>query len=907
MAISSRLRRYPYLRATALAILILSIPLGVRAAILRVTDFVDDTDTSNGTCTLREAILAANTNLSVDACGSGSSSQVDRVLVSAGTHLVDLSGAVGDPNGQLEITEAVVLAGAAADYSVVQALPGANQRLLEIRHASGRVSVERLALRGGDATNTGFGGGILYNRPSGDGETSLHEVELTSGKARIGGGIYNTGPLAIDRSRVVGNEVVSLPIEGGNHGGGVFSGGSAAQLVVLDSEIVANEAHRSGGGVYCLNGLCEIARSKINDNVAGSQGGGLFVASDQFFGEYLEIARNRASEGAGIHLGAMVELQRSTLVDNVATSKGGGVYDGFGAFIRFSTITGNSAPFGAGVYADTNQTLLDSDTIARNLGYGIHNVAGVFLENTIVAENTIANCGGEPVAFGAYNMDSGTTCGLVSTLQVPNFPATDPMLDVLRDNGGPTPTLALLPGSPAIDVVSTEIRTNCEKMVDQRAYHRGRPRTQNANDEDVFWCDIGAFEASHPFVVDSLVDAVDADPDDDLCRTVGGECTLRAAIQQANEIYGRVEVWLGPGHHVLTIPGADEGESETGDLDVHHPITIVGAGVAATTIDAGELDRVFDLGLPENVIPIGDFRPKTTFLRDLRIVGGDAGDENGAGILARDALRVENLEISGNRASRGSAIASNRDGSFASGSDHPVEVIGTTIARNGGALPLYLANARVESSSLVDNLQDVSRNGGAGEFIRVRMRNSTVSGNHASATGAFFAGSAIIENSTIYDNTADFESGGVFLLEHSIFRNTIIANNVGEGRQVDNCSMNPSASTSFGYNISDTDAADCALDDTTDLTETDPELAALTVTFGLTATHEPLPGSLAIDGGDDAGCPTYDQRGLPRPLDGDEDGSARCDVGAVEVPEPAPAIGLLAGAAWLLGRARRRA
>jgi len=83
--------------------------------------------------------------------------------------------------------------------------------------------------------------------------------------------------------------------------------------------------------------------------------------------------------------------------------------------------------------------------------------------------NTGGNCTGSPPAFGAFNLDSANSCGFVSTPAAPNLPNTQPLLAPLADNGGPTKTLALLPGSPAIDFVTSEIRTNCQNMFDQRA------------------------------------------------------------------------------------------------------------------------------------------------------------------------------------------------------------------------------------------------------------------------------------------------------------------------------------------------------------------------------------------------------------------------------------------------------
>src|SRR5262249_31394922 len=140
------------------------------------------------------------------------------------------------------------------------------------------------------------------------------------------------------------------------------------------------------------------------------------------------------------------------------------------------------------------------------------------------------------------------TCGFVSGINSPNFPNTDPKLGALGHYGGPTRSISLLVGSPAIDAVSSQIRTNCQNMLDQRGHARGRPRVA----PDLFLCDIGAFEWTEPFRVDTLADGADADPNDDVCKTAGNVCTLRAAIQQANATPGADVILLQAGSHTLS-------------------------------------------------------------------------------------------------------------------------------------------------------------------------------------------------------------------------------------------------------------------------------------------------------------------------------------------------------------------
>ena len=75
------------------------------------------------------------------------------------------------------------------------------------------------------------------------------------------------------------------------------------------------------------------------------------------------------------------------------------------------------------------------------------------------------------------------------------------------------------------------------------------------------------------FTVNSTVDAVDANPGDGACATLGGLCTLRAAVQETNARPGADTISVPPGTYVLAIPGAGEDVSVTGDLDITDDLT----------------------------------------------------------------------------------------------------------------------------------------------------------------------------------------------------------------------------------------------------------------------------------------------------------------------------------------------
>src|SRR5688500_11576810 len=96
------------------------------------------------------------------------------------------------------------------------------------------------------------------------------------------------------------------------------------------------------------------------------------------------------------------------------------------------------------------------------------------------------------------------------------------------------------------------------------------------------------------FIVNSTADMVDANPGDGFCETdITGDCTLRAAVQEANALAGADTISLPAGTYELSMSGAGEDSAASGDLDITEEVTITGAGAGATIIDATSLDRVF--------------------------------------------------------------------------------------------------------------------------------------------------------------------------------------------------------------------------------------------------------------------------------------------------------------------------
>jgi hypothetical protein len=239
-----------------------------------------------------------------------------------------------------------------------------------------------------------------------------------------------------------------------------------------------------GGGII-NSGTLTISNSIISGNVANSGwGGGIFNG----YGATLTINNSTVSgnaassnpfggpaHGGGIDNDGTLTINNSTISGNETTSfpigapsppgYGGGILNGGTLTINNSTISGNSADYGGGIAGSAT------------------------LQNTIVANNsatTGANCDGTMTSKG-YNLSSDNSCNVNGPGDLNN---TDAKLGTLGNNGGPTQTIPLRSGSPAIDAGNPKGCTDSNGHLlttDQRGY----PRPDR---EDKTGCDMGAYE-----------------------------------------------------------------------------------------------------------------------------------------------------------------------------------------------------------------------------------------------------------------------------------------------------------------------------------------------------------------------------------------------------------------------------
>jgi len=248
--------------------------------------------------------------------------------------------------------------------------------------------------------------------------------------------------------------------------------------------------------------ILTISRCVIEQN-SGESGGGISATGNSNFAVTINdstISGNSASNlGGGIENEVFMTINRSTVSGNTSSAgKGGGIWNFVSVRLRLinSTISGNS---GDGIYNEGDLTMAN-DTINGNIGNGLLNglkfcvitcitIGSATLWDTIIANSTFPNCYSQgQLTSNGYNLSSDSTCNLNGSGDLNN---TNPLLGPLQNNGGPTQTHALLPGSPAIDAGNPKGCTDWNGFKLLKTDQRGMPRPDK---EDTGGCDMGAYE-----------------------------------------------------------------------------------------------------------------------------------------------------------------------------------------------------------------------------------------------------------------------------------------------------------------------------------------------------------------------------------------------------------------------------
>jgi len=285
---------------------------------------------------------------------------------------------------------------------------------------SGELNVDKdVTISGPGANNLAVDGnaqsGVFYVNP---GNTiTISGLTVANG---YGGGINNLN----------GTLRLSDCIVSGNSGSGISNVGinGAATLTVTNCTVSGNSAE-FGGGIYNEgfdgSATLTISNSTVSGNSGGVSGGG--INSVAFGG----------NSGA-----SMVIVSNSTFSGNSAATEGGGIYNS-GGNRSFAGLSVNNSTFSGNWAAGNGGSMYNSQVG----GSAILELSNAILKPANSSEN-IFNDGGTVASHG-YNLSSDDGGGYLTGPD--DQINTDPLLGPLQDNGGPTFTHAVLPGSPAID------------------------------------------------------------------------------------------------------------------------------------------------------------------------------------------------------------------------------------------------------------------------------------------------------------------------------------------------------------------------------------------------------------------------------------------------------------------------
>ena len=336
----------------------------------------------------------------------------------------------------------------------------------------------------------------------GTGTLTLSGVTVKNGKFSsgspslkgAGGCIYSKGNVVLQDSARVKYCTAAHTGTGDATGGAIYSAGYTSVLsgsLITGSDAIANSGNALGGGIYAKGGTILIYGTVTNNSVDTSsgtfaRGGGIYSNMD-LTAKYANISGNSAASsgtsvldvGGGAWISGSTFIARSSIYDNKADSAAAMLLGRVGtgtSGIYQSTIANNEASasnpkYGGGVYLG-NASTINNCTISGNTeknsadkkygaGFLIKNGVAVTMSSTIVSANSLIDSSSSvlPSDIRGNSTTPATITGDHNLVGIAKYAATpgdtisstDPILGTLKSNGGFTRTMAVLPGSPAID------------------------------------------------------------------------------------------------------------------------------------------------------------------------------------------------------------------------------------------------------------------------------------------------------------------------------------------------------------------------------------------------------------------------------------------------------------------------
>lgn len=648
------------------------------------SDGLCQTTAGGGACTLRAAIQQANAN--------GSLSNI--IELPAGEYLLTIqnpgTGEDLSATGDLDITKNLTITGANRATTIIN-----GNEIDRVFHILGRatVNISGVTIKKGHINNSVGGGmynvngtvtlndvivsnntadnpGELNNAGTGGGIFNSGTLALTDSIVRDntaqtrsqgigGGGIYNEAALSIENSTLSGNKAEGQGAGGGGlqNTGGTGLSINAAVATIVNTTFSSNSA-TIGGGIRNLFGLVNLKLSIIHDNGATTSGGGIENSGGGMIIDRTSVHTNHAGfTGGGVANFASMDLSHSAVYNNDASTQGGGIYNsGLGALVLINTtVTNNTANIeGGGVYnhraADIiNSTIYDNTSVARPgseifaCGTKTDQNPACITDSSLVKTNVVnsiignssgaAACGGEVtlITSKGHNIDTGASCGFNQSTDRSNIAGTAFFSSGFTNNGGTTPTYAIIGGSVAHN---TGDAVNCP-VIDQRFKERDN------------LCDIGAYEISNSDLDIELVDLkVEVEP---TIATAGGSAQVTFTVTVTNKgpsnatgviLTGKLPPWgrLQQGSVSTNNPGGScTVTSETTfqcNMGTINAYANAQAYVVVTPTQAGQL--ILEVDVTSDQIDTfrpdsGNATPATVPVVTPTAVGGSDGGNNFAG------------------------------------------------------------------------------------------------------------------------------------------------------------------------------------------------------------------------------------------------------------------------------------
>jgi hypothetical protein len=348
-------------------------------------------------CSLIDAITAANADTMIGGCSAGSGADTI-VLAPGSTHvLTGVNNSTYGPTGLPVVSSEITIQG---NGSTIKRGIGAPEFRLISVNQYGNLTLQQITITGGIVSReyfVGSGGGIALDR----GVLSLIDSTVSGNAAGGGGGgIENySGDLILTRCMVSGNSAV--------RGGGLENLNGS---LTLTNSMVSGNSARGGGGISNQWGHLILTNSRVLENTAEGRGGGI-----NNNGGALTLTESTVSGNSGFHGGGIATdetnggdgIIKSIVSKNVASGCGGGVYsDDGGLRLMDSTVSGNSAGGCGGICSGesflglTNSTVSGNSATGRGGGLCNGSYGTLRLDNSTVSGNVSGDEGGGIITGG---------------------------------------------------------------------------------------------------------------------------------------------------------------------------------------------------------------------------------------------------------------------------------------------------------------------------------------------------------------------------------------------------------------------------------------------------------------------------------------------------------------------------